>query len=273
MYNRLEILEHLQNIRNLEKGALDNYIEEIIEPKINKNDYFLETIYKDVCYLLDGIDRLDENDLLIENGDFVIEQGDIKLTGYQSRIHYFCNYLHSKIIFKLIEKNTLNFVSKMENFEVEFVKNKTYTPEYKNSLDSIKDSLKKEKKQNYEDYKFNMERKMGYNNFNKIMMEYFSKRDNNTKIYIHNKYLDSEKDYFTFLNDFLYKYGVISINIITKLDNNTYKAEIVFADNNIFNKRGITNVIDNSNFEVVQEKMANKLIEIFGSISYEEWIK
>ena len=40
---------------------------------------------------------------------------------------------------------------------------------------------------------------------------------------------------------------------------NKDKAEIVFADNNIFNKRGITNVIDNSNFEVVQEKMANKL--------------
>lgn len=48
---------------------------------------FIETLYKNIHYLLKDIDKPGENDLAIENGSMVIEDGDLKLTGYHSQFH------------------------------------------------------------------------------------------------------------------------------------------------------------------------------------------
>jgi hypothetical protein len=84
MLKRDDYLNLIEEIRNTEKKSLDEYIEKVLEPLRLENLYFSETLYKDIHYLLKGIDKEGENDLVIENSDFVEDDGDLKLTGYQS---------------------------------------------------------------------------------------------------------------------------------------------------------------------------------------------
>ena len=145
MLKRTEYLDIIEEIRNTEKKSIDEYIETVLEPLRADNPNFIETLYKDIHYLIKGIDKKGENDLVIQNGDFVIEDGDLKLSGYQSRLHNLSIWLHMEIVKKFIEEDPLKFVSKMENFEKNFLNKPNYTPEYKNALDKIKKSLKKER--------------------------------------------------------------------------------------------------------------------------------
>jgi hypothetical protein len=148
MIKREEYIRLIEEIRNTDKKSLDEFIEKVIEPLRAKNENFIEVLYKDIHYLIKDIDKKDENDLAIENGDFVIEDGDLKLTGYQSRLHNLSIWLHIEISKKLIEENPLTFVAKMEDFEKNFLNKPNFTPEYKSKLDKIKRSLKKERKLN-----------------------------------------------------------------------------------------------------------------------------
>ncbi|WP_106791673.1 hypothetical protein [Aquimarina sp. Aq78] len=148
MLKRKDYLELIEEIRNTEKKSIDEYIESVLEPLRNENPNFIETLYKDIHYLLKDIDKEGENDLEIQNGDFVIEDSDLKLTGYQSRLHNLLIWLHMEMIKKLTESNPLEFVGKMENFEKKFLNKPNYTPEYKAALDKIRKSLKKERKLN-----------------------------------------------------------------------------------------------------------------------------
>lgn len=148
MLKRIEYLSLIEEIRNTEKKSLDEYIETVLEPLRNENVNFIETLYKDIHYLLKDIDKKGENDLEIKNGSLVIEDGSLKLTGYQSRLHNLSLWLHMEIVKKSMEENPLQFVSKMENFEINFLNKPNYTPEYKSALDKIKKSLRKERKQN-----------------------------------------------------------------------------------------------------------------------------
>jgi hypothetical protein len=102
-------------------------------------------LYKDIYYLIKDIDKKGENDLSIENGDLVIEDGGVKLTGYQSRLHNLSIWLHMEVCKKIIEKNPLTFIDSMADFEKNFLEKPNYTPEYKSKLDKIKRSLKKER--------------------------------------------------------------------------------------------------------------------------------
>lgn len=97
MLKRDDYIEIIEDIRNTEKKSLDEYINKVLEPLRSDNDLFIETLYKDICYLLNGIDKVGENDLAIENGALVIEDGGLKLTGYQSRLHNLCHWLHMEI--------------------------------------------------------------------------------------------------------------------------------------------------------------------------------
>lgn len=96
----------------------------------------MRTLYKDIHYLIKDIDKPGENDLEIKNGDIVIEDGDIKLTGYQSRLHNLAIWLNMEIAKKCIEDNPLTFIEAMENFEKNLNKS-NYTPEYKRRLNQI----------------------------------------------------------------------------------------------------------------------------------------
>jgi len=148
MLNRFDYIKLIEDIRNTEKKSLDEYIEKVLEPLRVENEYFLETLYKDVYYLIKDIDEDGDNDLIIEDGDLAIEEGDLKLTGYQSRLHNLSIWLHIEITRKIIEENPLSFSTKIEDFEKNFLEKPNYTPEYKSELDKIKRSLIKERKQN-----------------------------------------------------------------------------------------------------------------------------
>jgi len=143
-----DYLSLIEEIRNTDIKSLDEYIDKVINPLREENDNFLEKLYKDINYLLKGIDKEDENDLTIENGDLVIENGSLKLTGYQSRLHSLATWMHIEICKKLMENNPLTFMKNMENFEDHYLNKPSYTPEYKAKLDRIKKSLKKERKLN-----------------------------------------------------------------------------------------------------------------------------
>ena len=143
-----DYLNLIEEIRNTDIKSLDEYIDKVINPLREENENFLEKLYKDINYLLKGIDKEDENDLAIENGDLVIENGSLKLTGYQSRLHSLAMWIHLEICQKLMGDNPLIFMNKIENFENDYLNKPNYTPEYKAKLDKIKKSLKKERKLN-----------------------------------------------------------------------------------------------------------------------------
>lgn len=148
MIKRNDYINLIEEIRNTDKKSLDEFIEKVIEPLRNENENFIDVLYKDIHYLIKDIDKEGENDLAIENGSLVIEDSELKLTGYQSRLHNLSIWLHMEICKKLIEENPFTFVEKMENFEKNFLNKPNYTPEYKAKLDKIKRSLKKERKLN-----------------------------------------------------------------------------------------------------------------------------
>lgn len=143
-----DYLNLIEEIRNTDIKSLDEYIEKVINPLKLENENLVEILYKDVYYLLKGINKDDENDLAIENGNLVIENGSLKLTGYQSRLHNLSVWLHMEICKKFIERKPLTFVENMENFEKNYLNKPNYTPEYKAKLERIKKSIKKERKLN-----------------------------------------------------------------------------------------------------------------------------
>ncbi len=141
MLQRTEYLNIIEEIRNTEKKSLDEYIISVIEPLRRENSNFIVTLYKDINYLINDIDKPYENDLKIIDGD-------LALTGYQSRLHNLAFWLHTEIIKGFIESSPSNVTLKIEHFEINFLNKPNYTPEYKSKLDKIKQSLKEERKQN-----------------------------------------------------------------------------------------------------------------------------
>ncbi|MEP7377758.1 MAG: hypothetical protein ABI675_30435 [Chitinophagaceae bacterium] len=150
MLQREEYLILIENIRNTEKIALDDYITKHLMPLKNENDSFVEILYKDIYYILKDVDQPGDNELVIEDGDFALEDDDIKLTGYQTRLHDILIWLHTEMIEKIAKsiKNPNNIINKLEKFKC-FLEKESYTPEYKQRLDKIKRSIKAERKQNY----------------------------------------------------------------------------------------------------------------------------
>lgn len=149
MLKRKEYIAIIEEIRNTELLALDEFIEKVLEPLRTENKYFDEILYKDIAYLLDGLGQPGDGDLAIEDGDFVIDRNDIKLTGYQTRLHHILVWLHTNIVTKLLERGDIEaFSRKMESFETDYLSRFEYTPEYKALLDKLKSSLDTEHRQN-----------------------------------------------------------------------------------------------------------------------------
>lgn len=151
-FDRNSNIKIIEELRNSQKIVLDDYIDKVLIPLKKENSNFLKTLYKDILYVLDDLDKPDENDLAIENGDLVIEDGDFKLTGYQTRLHDICIWLHQEFI----EDSLTNFdfktnlVDVLKKAEQKLLKKENYTIEYREKLDIIKKSIKKERKVNFE---------------------------------------------------------------------------------------------------------------------------
>lgn len=151
-FDRNSNIKIIEELRNSQKIVLDDYIDKVLIPLKKENSNFLKTLYKDILYVLDDLDKPDENDLTIENGDLVIEDGDFKLTGYQTRLHDICIWLHQEFI----EDSLTNFdfktnlVDVLKKAEQKLLKQENYTIEYREKLDIIKKSIKKERKVNFE---------------------------------------------------------------------------------------------------------------------------
>lgn len=145
MLKREDYLTIIEEIRNTDKKSIDEYVDKVLEPLRKENENFIEILYKDIHYLIKDIDKTGKNDLAIENGGLVIEDGDLKLTGYQSRLHNLSIWLHMEVCKKFMENNHMTFVQNMENFEANYLNKPNYTPEYKLKLDKIKKSLKSER--------------------------------------------------------------------------------------------------------------------------------
>jgi len=150
MLKRDDYLQIIEEVRNIEKVSLDEYINKVLMPLKNENEFFIEILYKDINYILADLGKEGDNDLMIENGDFVIEDDDLKLTGYQTRLHDISIWLHMEIVEKATKdlEYPNQFIERMEEFEEKYFKRKTYTPEYKFKLEKIRHSLKKERRQN-----------------------------------------------------------------------------------------------------------------------------
>jgi hypothetical protein len=149
MLKRKDYLDIIEEIRNTELLALDEFIEKTLEPLRVENKYFDEILYKDIAYLLNGFGRPGDGDLVIEDGDWVSDGNDLKLTGYQTRLHQVLVWLHTNITTKLLNEGDIHaFTKKMESFETDHLGRSEYTPEYKSLLDKLKSSLDTEYHQN-----------------------------------------------------------------------------------------------------------------------------
>lgn len=145
----------IQELRNSEKRTLDDYIDKVLIPLGEQNPTFSEILYKDIVYVMEGLDKDEDNDLMIENGDFIIKDSDYMLTGHQTRLHDIVIWLHIEAIKKIESqsKHPNDFLDRIEKFNTDFLRDFNFILEYKIELDKIKASLKKERKHNYENRK------------------------------------------------------------------------------------------------------------------------
>lgn len=157
-FDRRTNLRIIQELRNLERTALDTYIEKVIIPLGEGNPSFNEALYKDILYVLEGVDEEGDGDLVIEDGDFVMEDGDLKVTGYQTRLHETIIWLHIEGL-KKIDASTNNpeiFLGQVENFNRR-VSDFTFTSEYRAELDKVRRSLRNERRSNYRQSKWKIQ--------------------------------------------------------------------------------------------------------------------
>lgn len=167
MLKRDDYIEIIEEIRNTEKIAISEYIEKTLIPLKTSNQFFIETLYKDIFFILDGLAMPGDGDLIIENGDFVVEDGDFvvedgdyKLSGYQTRLDDVLIWLHMN----LLQKSFTDFESpeklneRIKGFENRFLNSSTYTPEYRNKLIRIRQSIKTERSNNTKGIKYKINR-------------------------------------------------------------------------------------------------------------------
>ena len=53
-------IELIEDIRNIEKISIDTFIKERLEPLMLEDNHFIETLYKDIYYLIKDIDKKDD---------------------------------------------------------------------------------------------------------------------------------------------------------------------------------------------------------------------
>lgn len=112
---------------------------------------------------------------------------------------------------------------------------------------------------------------MGNPKFNLEMLKYFFDINNDVKRFFHSKYMEAQLDYYDFFSTFLNQYG-IAIGIVVNIQNNTHRAYINYAQDNILNMpMGEINLIEGVSSEEANIVLAEKLISIFENTTYNDW--
>ena len=141
---RDEYFKIILEIRDLERISLSDYLQDKYEKLSSKNPHFVKILYKDIYKILDGVDNDCDNDLIIESGDFLVEYGDIKLSGYPTNLHFALVWLYSMLVENLNMESTKEFYAELDRFENDFLKINYDTPEYTKKLVELRFQLRKE---------------------------------------------------------------------------------------------------------------------------------
>jgi hypothetical protein len=141
---RDEYFKIIIDIRDLERISLVDFLEDKYFKSVKRNPEFIKILYKDIYRVLENIDREPELDLMIQNGDFALEQGDIMLNGKLTNLDYTIIWLHVKLVEGFIKESPNQLARKMEAFENDFLFVNYDTPEYTNRLAELSSQIKKE---------------------------------------------------------------------------------------------------------------------------------
>ncbi len=142
---RDDYYQMMLEIRELERISVGDYLEDKFEKYSKRNPDFVKILYKDISKVLDGVDHDGDNDLVIENGDFVIEYGDLKLSGHPTNLHFAVIWLNIKLIELFATNGIRTYDQNMENFENDFLKHNYDTHAYSKKLKALTFELKKER--------------------------------------------------------------------------------------------------------------------------------
>lgn len=161
---RDDYFQIILEIYNLHRDTLDTYLTDKCNKLIFKNPLFVACLYKDINKVMEGVHKEGEPDLLIKNGDFVIEYGDLKLSGNPSIFDDAMTWLWAKLMegfinnasFKVdtdIKQMQTDFskvwndqmdktTGLIKHFEEEFLKRNDYTPAYAKKIAELNKELK-----------------------------------------------------------------------------------------------------------------------------------
>ena len=133
-------------IREIERISLGSYLEDKFEKVFFKNPDFVKILYKDILKVIDGIDEEGDNDLLIQDGDFVVEYGDYKQTGHPTNLHFALTWLHIKLIEQLSPQNQIDLEFQLRRFEDDFLKINYDTPAQQKRIAELNRQIRIERK-------------------------------------------------------------------------------------------------------------------------------
>jgi len=139
---RDEYFQIIMEIYNLHNNTIDIYLTDKYKEYLPKNPEFVECLLKDIHKVSEGVNKPGDNDILIENGDFAIEHGDIKRTGNGvSNLEFAEAWLWIEYIKKYTDAN-LNIEDFLAHFENEFLTRNDYTPAYAKKIADLNKELK-----------------------------------------------------------------------------------------------------------------------------------
>lgn len=137
-FNRYLNIKLIEEIRNTDYSSLDNYIDNRLKPLQEVNREFYKSLYIDISYLLNDYLKKNHSDIVTNEGDIVIKDGDILIDTniVDNNLFNTLLWLHIEL-FKNVIKNSQN----IDNIELDFVREYSFTNEYKSELDKIKNKL------------------------------------------------------------------------------------------------------------------------------------
>lgn len=144
VFTRDEYFKIILEIRELERSSLIDYLEDKYLKSIKRNPDFIKILYKDIYRILENINIEPDLNLVIQNGDFTLEHGDLKLTGNPTNLDYTLTWLHVKLVESFISDNPNHLASKMNAFENDFLNVNNDTSEYTKRLATLSTQIKKE---------------------------------------------------------------------------------------------------------------------------------
>lgn len=157
---RDEYFNIIEEIRNIAKISLDDYMQERYNRAIKKNPHFVKLLYKDIHDVL--YFKNNASKIVIENGDLVIENGDIKIYPeyIYTNLDYAYTWLHMQLISDYVQQHGAN---RLHQFDV----SKYLFEDLKNSP-SVNQKIKEFRKSVAEEKNPIIEKKWSLQELNKI---------------------------------------------------------------------------------------------------------